>query len=460
MPSSTDTRRRYSKPSSSKRTSLTSATTGIFVSKGRSNSTPNPEPVLRLNTRQLKRNGSKEEPINEQSIESVRSMGSHAGPIKSSNLPDVFTFLEKEEHSHSGAEDDDPQAATYGGPVHGSPDPELPMPNTPHYSDLEVHANETHEQDIWRQSTQPSASFHSDSGISMGSSSPDVKTHTSNRRQSSIPTGMWPENIAMDPFREGPCGSERSPDPPSLSNFASPPHSWKFMTANINDTPEAYYTSIPHMTPEIAPYPRTPTSQGFLLPVSHPVQEGPYEERNIPRKPGISGYDQLASSIHSNNEEFPRPIYRKFESLNNRMLLYLQDEISEIDERLRELDKQENQYYGDRPASRRAKARFLSHVQWYRMDLLNRSFAKVEQYSMDVTESDNIFKSLQLIKVVLCPPTVALPRTLSLHPLRTSQHTASGSRSMLLSRTKKPLSWSMKLILSFQHQASTWFRRL
>ena len=393
MPFSTDTRRRYSKPSSSKRSSLTSATTGLFVSKGRSLSTPNPEPVLRLNARQLKRNGSKEEPINEQNIEGVRSMGSYADAPESSNLPDVFTFLEKDEHSHSDAEDKDAEAATLGGHVSESPNPELPMPITPHYSDLEVHADETQEQDIWRHSAQAGASFHSDSGISMGSSSPDVKTHTSKRRQSSIPTGMWPHDIALDPFREESYGTEQLPIPPSLSNFASPSRSWTYMTANINETPEAYYTSIQHKTPEIAQYPRTPTSQSFSPPTSQPVQEGPYKERNVPSKLGRSGYDQLASSIDSKNEQFLQPIYRKFGNLNNRMLLYLQDEISEIEETLRELDKQENQYNGDRPASRRAEARFPSHIQWYRMDLLNKSFAKVEQYSMDVTESDSIFKS-------------------------------------------------------------------
>ena len=374
MPSATESRRRYSKPSSSKKSSLTSATTSFFAGKGRSNSTPNPEPVSRLTARPSRQNGPKEGPLDQQSTESARSMG----PSKIGNLPDVFTFLEKDEQSHSGtesgAEDESTEIAMPRGPVTTSLDPELPMPNTPHYSDLEVHANKASEPEIWQQSTQHGASFHSDSGISMGSSSPDIKSHTSKRRQSSIQAG-WPDDVALDPFREESHGFECSPHPPSLPNFASPPRRWTSMMAGIHDTPEAYYTSVPHAVPEEPQHSRTSIPH-----IPSPTASRPEEDR-LPSKPDRSGYDLLAASIGSKSEDSLRPLYRKFEILNNRILLYLQDEISEIEDRLRELDKQENQYYGDRPASRRTEARYPSHVQWHRTDLLNRSLAKIEQYS-------------------------------------------------------------------------------
>ena len=390
MPSATDSRRRYSKPTSSKKPSLTSATTNLFVGKSRSNSTPNPEPVSRWATRHSRPSASKEGHTVEQSNKSTRLRGSS----EISNLPDVFTFLEKDEQSHSDAEDESTETATQGGPVVASIDPELSMPDTPHYSDLEVHANEAHEQDIWQHSAQHGAGFHSDSGVSMGSNSPDIKSHTSKRRQSSIHTG-WPDDAALDPFREEPYGFQDSPDPPSLPNFASPPQRWTSMTANIHDVPEAYYTPIPPIVPEISQFPRISVPPGPSPAASQPVQEPLYQENNLPSKPDGSGYDLLASSIDSQSEDLIRPIYRKFEKLNNRMLLYLQDEISEIEDRLRELDKQECQYYGDRPASRRAEARYPSHVQWHRMDLLNRSFAKVEQYNRALSSYSDLTKNLE-----------------------------------------------------------------
>lgn len=320
-----------------------------------------------------------------------------ADPPETANLPDVFTFLEKDDECRSDAEDEDEStgAATQGGPVSTSINPELPMPNTPHYSDLEVHANEAHEQNIWDR-TQHDGSFHSDSGISMGTNSPEVKSRMPKRRQSSMYTRTWPDDAGLDPFREEPYGFEDTSSPTPLPNFASPPRSWTSMPTNLDDTPEAYYTTLPHVIPEIAQCSRTPTSEYSSPAASQAVQEGLYRHENPIVKPNGSGYDLLASSIDSKSEDFLRPIYRKFETLNNRMLLYLQDEISEIEDRLRELDStiaQENQYYGNRPASRRVEARFPSHLQLQRMDLLARSFAKVEQYSKTEIELEMIFKS-------------------------------------------------------------------
>ena len=385
MPSITDTRRRSSKSSSSKRSSPTSASTSILSGKIRSNSTPNPEPVSRLSARQSKPNRSKEEPIDEQSNDNSALLDSYPRQPKSTNLPDVFTFLEKDEEGDSGAEEEIVGATIRGGPVCTIPHPELPMPNTPHYSDLEVHANEAHEQDIWRHTDQHGASFHSDSGISMGSSSPEIKLHKSKRRQSGICTAAWSDDVDLNSFGE-PHAFKDSSELAPLPDFASPSRSWTSMAPNLNDTPEAYYTSAPHTLAEMAQYPRTPISEGFSPAVSQGIGDTLPKTAHPGERINASGYDLLASSIDSSSEEFLRPIYRKFETLNHRMLLYLQDEISEIEESLLALDDTialENQHYGSRPASRRAEARFPSPLQWQRNDLLARSVIKVEQYSKD-----------------------------------------------------------------------------
>lgn len=79
-----------------------------------------------------------------------------------------------------------------------------------------------------------------------------------------------------------------------------------------------------------------------------------------------------------------KPIYRKFETLNHRILLYLQDEICEMEGEIRELDNaiaREDVMLGKTHASRRAEAKLPSQLQWRRLDLLGRSYTKVDQYS-------------------------------------------------------------------------------
>ena len=51
------------------------------------------------------------------------------------------------------------------------------------------------------------------------------------------------------------------------------------------------------------------------------------QDSNVPEESPKSGYNLLASNISSSGDLALTPIYRKFERLNNRVLLHLQDEI-------------------------------------------------------------------------------------------------------------------------------------
>ena len=80
-------------------------------------------------------------------------------------------------------------------------------------------------------------------------------------------------------------------------------------------------------------------------------------------------------------------MYRKFEHLNHRVLLHLQDETCELEEELRQLDEciaqmspRDAEGY-EYPASRRSDARYGSDVHFKRTELLGRIFQKLEQYS-------------------------------------------------------------------------------
>lgn len=103
------------------------------------------------------------------------------------------------------------------------------------------------------------------------------------------------------------------------------------------------------------------------------------------------GYELLAHKLSelkkSRKEDAVVPAYRKFEELNHRVLLHLQDEISELEEELRQLDQEiaeasPGAQTGHRhPASRRGDSQFGNELHRRRIDTLGQVFLKLEQYS-------------------------------------------------------------------------------
>lgn len=136
-----------------------------------------------------------------------------------------------------------------------------------------------------------------------------------------------------------------------------------------------HHPHIPHIPPEELT-PRGPT-QPFV--------------KHLPRaeKLPLTGYELLASrlSVSMSDRGGPpvRPIYRRFEALNHRMLLHLQDEICELEEQLHRLDTADTQNRrlpnGILPASRRAESMTPSELQWHKTDTLGKIGFKLEQYN-------------------------------------------------------------------------------
>lgn len=251
---------------------------------------------------------------------------------------------------------------------------------SPRYSDLEVRTISDGAQRVWARE-----SLHSDSGISdMRSSSPDQESPTLQKKLPTLPDEPWAEVDGQD-AQYSYTGTYGLQDSPDLSGERRPSafrhkHWPSLEEANHGPSAGPYYPRSPvrmiaHDTvPEV--YPR-PTTQ--LVRSTSTSQE--IVNRNDTDQ---SGYELLASNIDSRGDALLRPIYRKFETLNNRMLLYLQDEICEMEDQLRELDTaiaHEERANGGKPASRRTEAKLPSQLQWHRLELLSRSFAKVEQYS-------------------------------------------------------------------------------
>lgn len=103
-------------------------------------------------------------------------------------------------------------------------------------------------------------------------------------------------------------------------------------------------------------------------------------------------------------EESVFPMYRRFEKLNHRVLLHLQDEIAELEEELRHVDEciaqcSPKDHAGHHhPASRRGDARYGGELHHGRTELLGRIYLKLGQYNSALTSFNTMVKSLDAAK--------------------------------------------------------------
>ncbi|KAI9829571.1 MAG: hypothetical protein M1819_006076 [Sarea resinae] len=172
-----------------------------------------------------------------------------------------------------------------------------------------------------------------------------------------------------------------------------------------------------YQQPEIVPDTELPTPSPAASLASPARPASPDSE--VPEKPAqtISGYELLASKLSFFCKRSPPdgdpslvPLYRKFESLNHRVLLHLQDEISELESDLRNIDELDarmrktseanEQEAKTTPASRRVDGRLLAELQSKRLDVLGRIFLKVGQYNQALTSFSNLVNSLPLPRKV------------------------------------------------------------
>lgn len=393
MPSNKDSRRRHSRTVAQPKSLTPPSTLSVLSSStSGSNSTVTQERAFRSSLRPSKQYDVRR-PLAKEPRPVGESGKGRVEPRSEKEGVNVFAYMEKEEQAGaSGSEDDeirdetpDEDAST----TSTAPKLEPPLPQTPICQAVETRAIEHGDQHVWRKTAMGEGSLHSDSGISVRSSSPE--------RESPVPRYKYPNvrgissSTRRAPLINHPgCASTDSAN--SLEGPTSPvARDWPSI-CDASSSPEEYYGVSRSMVPQT-----TPAGQA-LFPGS-PVQESTQLVRNTARVPAAPtksmkpikptkgrtpGYDSLASAIGSRDDAFLKPIYRKFEILNNRILLYLQDEISEMEDELRELDHtiaREDRSLGKTCSSRRAEARLPTQLQWRRLDLIGRSYTKVEQYS-------------------------------------------------------------------------------
>lgn len=310
---------------------------------------------------------------------------------------DVFAFMDNSEegddHHHTDDEHEDDDALESTGPDTAASSPVSAHHPSSHYSDLEVNAVQQSKRQTWHGGFNQSGSFHSDSGISMGSSSGDGDSPVQQHKYPSIRRASTHEPSIPEDH-----GLNVSYEPFAVQNNNAATDAWPQLSTVPSDTPEAYYARRTREPPKLLEntsyqLSATPPELSPQLPRSRKQQ--PAKESSTMKH----GYSELASRISSQEDAVLKPVYRKFETLNNRILLYLQDEIAEIEAELEQLDAsivREEQCMGRSrcPASRREEAKAPSQLQWHRKNLLDRCASKVDTYNRTLSSYSNLTQTL------------------------------------------------------------------
>ncbi|ROT38398.1 hypothetical protein SODALDRAFT_359489 [Sodiomyces alkalinus F11] len=126
----------------------------------------------------------------------------------------------------------------------------------------------------------------------------------------------------------------------------------------------------------------------------HARRPAPYDDHTIhlPRgeKLPMSGYELLATKLSAGNMHVGsghtlKPMYRRFDVLNHRLLLHLQDELAELEEQLHRLDMADTHARRVQnyilPASRRQEVATTGELQWHKTDILGKVGFKLNQYN-------------------------------------------------------------------------------
>ncbi|KAL9110392.1 MAG: hypothetical protein Q9227_005123 [Pyrenula ochraceoflavens] len=211
-------------------------------------------------------------------------------------------------------------------------------------------------------------SIHSDSGISIRDSSPEAPSRRGSELEEVAEVAVTDhDTVALD-----------------LSNVVLPGSIPENSEADDDSFPEDH-GALADEEPEIF---YRGTRKREAQSVRDSVPTPPLPEESSPTHAKDGGYDVLAHRLSV--KEIPA-LYRRFEWLHHRILLYLQDEVSELEEELQALDRWESESRlnaakpgGGRgpPSSRRIDSGYQGSIELCarRIDVMGRIRVKVNQY--------------------------------------------------------------------------------
>lgn len=344
------------KPASPSLTSLFSSMTGFSTGSSGSNSTVTQESVSRGRHRTSK-HGTKKTTSPQSGDGGENSLP--ASPVEEER-PNVFAYMEDDPEEGDGTQGTDHVEMEEVDRDEHSDVQQIFHPLSPPATPEDIPAKPLQTiseatQRLWRDRRPPSGSFYSDSGISMRSSSPERDPSATKRKTGTKAVASRSRQMTRD----------------NSSSSATSRKSKGKVTTDFQGPPEAFYQRAARSAlrlPGLAPRAPAPPDQALQTVPARTLA------RRVPRRGNDkTGYALLASTLSTtDDDESLLPIYRRFEALNNRVLLSLQDEITTMENDLSVLDRTIAEMDGStrRPASRRSELRAPTQLQWQRMDLV------------------------------------------------------------------------------------------
>ncbi|KAF2876781.1 hypothetical protein BDV95DRAFT_561553 [Massariosphaeria phaeospora] len=301
---------------------------------------------------------------------------------------DVQRGEDKDEVSSYSAEDSEEHP---GNALERIAPPRVPSASSSRHSDPHTRQLKRQEQELRNhilQSPQPQRDFQFAGGPSpnpqplMALYDADPHSATSSvNMYAPVPTA-WPPVAPPPPPLEylSPPHALAAPHPPgSQDNFAMTPHLPMAPPSSVDQMPPYQQVPIhpPNYQPPLGPDLNRTTIVGYEL-LAGKLTEASKDGRNTVHEGGIV------------------PMYRRFEQLNHRVLLHLQDEIAELEEELRYLDEciAQSSPRAFHAVSRRGEARYGSELHWRRTELLGRIYLKLGQYNQGLTSFTGMLKNL------------------------------------------------------------------
>ena len=292
---------------------------------------------------------------------------------KKAEVPDVFTFQTNDGEEEGDAaghlpsdfdEDSDPDQ---GIPTN------LPAAPQPPISSSLPAVEEMYEQTPARPLSI--VSLHSDSGISIRSHSPE--------RQSPVAAQKSPSKPFFEKLRPRSKPMVRGG---SSSSIASTSSSTRSAPLQWNGTPESFYPRTPSAgVPSQIKSEKSGKQSTRRVESSKKISKS--KTLKPPAKPSViddkGGYNFLASQLSATDPEAPKPLYRRFETLNNRILLFLQDEITTMEYDLEMRDQEIARESQPGPTSRRRELQppGPSPLQIAQIELQGMLMQKLDLYS-------------------------------------------------------------------------------
>ncbi|KAJ9603585.1 hypothetical protein H2200_011771 [Cladophialophora chaetospira] len=332
---------------SSKLSLLSAITTGSHHSRGSndSSSTITQESYSKSSSNSSKRSkssrpkGQRESRERKVSVAKVNSQRSVKEKSMSRESVDVFAFLVRDEEPAAFKSDQN---------------------DAPHAEKTPSVRDESDDESVVR-------SMHSDSGISMGDS-----IHLSN---DPVVDPRLPPLLEDVQEQQDPYGPQRD-----LSNHPKRVQ-WKW--------PEIPRATHKHHMPTYAGRTSSPEEIRIRIPQTPDSLDGSFVSSIHP----LSGYDLVADKLASGELS---PVFRSFKKVRFRLLLQLQDEISEMEQQLAALDNADtnsrlNSDGSTSPASGRLSWQWnQSDLQAHRLHILGRISMKLEQYYQVLSASQRV----------------------------------------------------------------------